>query len=77
MSNSIDGKNVAPILDKRVRDWIFQNTKGTDQISLRTTSTTHYQRYLNLLDAWGEPYGRSRAQVELAIFDLTRDRPAT
>lgn len=77
MSGSIEGKNVAPILDKRVRDWIFQNTKGTDQISLRTTSTAHYQRYLDLLDAWGGPYGRSRAQVELAIFDLTRDRPAT
>lgn len=77
MSDSIDGKNVAPILDKRVRDWIFQNTKGTDQINLRTTSTAHYQRYLDLLDAWGGPYGHSRAQVELAIFDLTRDRPAT
>ena len=77
MTNSVDGKNVAPILDKRVRDWIFQNTKGADQINLRTTSTAHYQRYLDLLDAWGGPYGRTRAQVELAIFDLTRDRPAT
>ncbi|UPO76399.1 hypothetical protein [Arthrobacter sp. Helios] len=76
MTDSVDGKNVAPILDKRVRDWIFQNTRGTDQINLRTTSTAHYQRYLDLLDAWGGPYGRTRAQVELAIFDLTRDRPA-
>lgn len=77
MTDSVDGKNVAPILDKRVRDWISQNTKSSPQhVNLRTTSSAHYQRYLNLLDAWGAPHARTRAQVELAIFDLTRDRPA-
>lgn len=76
MSDAVDGKDVAPILDKRVRDWISQNTKGAQHISLRTTLTKDYRRYLDLLDAWGSPYQRTRAQVELAIFDLTRDRPA-
>ena len=76
MSEAVDGGNVAPILDKRVRDWIAHNTKGDARISLRTTSTQDYRRYLDLLDAWGAPSGRTRAQVELAIFDLTRDRPA-
>lgn len=76
MSGAVDGEEVAPILDKRVRDWISQNTKSAQHINLRTTLTKDYRRYLDLLDAWGTPYGRTRAQVELAIFDLTRDRPA-
>ncbi|USQ79698.1 hypothetical protein NF556_19250 [Ornithinimicrobium faecis] len=77
MVRSVDGPQVAPILDKRVRDWIADNTSvGGERVSLSTTSSRDYQRYLELIDAWGRPSGRTRSQVELAIFDLTRDRPA-
>lgn len=77
MVGSVDGPEVAPILDKRVRDWIAANTSGGgERVSLSTTSSRDYQRYLELLDVWGSPSGRTRSQVELAIFDLTRDRPA-
>lgn len=75
MTDSVDSEKVAPILDKRVRDWVAQHTSAMDRVSLSTTSSSSYQRYLELLDAWGAPHGRTRAQVELAIFDLTRDRP--
>lgn len=75
--SSIDAEEVAPILDKRVRDWIYEQTRATSPISLSTTSTTDYARYLALLDVWrrDEAWVRTRAQVEQAIFDLTRDRP--
>lgn len=76
MVGSIDGPEVAPILDKRVRDWIADHTTADGRVELSTTSSHDYRRYLSLLDAWGAPYGRTRAQVELAIFELTRDRPA-
>lgn len=76
MINSVDGEEVAPILDKRVRDWIADHTAESNQVSLSTISSHDYQCYLELLDEWGAPSGRTRAQVELAIFDLTRDRPA-
>lgn len=75
MVDSTDGPMVAPILDKRVRDWIAQNTAQNQTIELSTTSTADYRRYLELLDAWGGPFGRTRVQVEQSIFDLTRDRP--
>lgn len=76
MGGAIDGAEVAPILDKRVRDWIAKHTSGPGQIDLSTNSTRDYIRYLELLDSWGKPYERTRTQVELAIFDLTRDRPS-
>ncbi|WP_218221868.1 hypothetical protein [Nesterenkonia sp. Act20] len=75
MTSAVDGPEVAPILDKRVRDWIANHTADDDHVSLSTTSSHDYLRYLELLDAWGSPLGRTRAQVELAIFELTRDRP--
>lgn len=75
MSVAVDGPDVAPILDKRVRDWIAKHTTNDEKVSLSTTSSDDYLRYLELLDAWGSPLGRTRAQVELAIFELTRDRP--
>ncbi|WP_432789389.1 DUF2188 domain-containing protein [Brevibacterium sp. K11IcPPYGO002] len=75
MVDSIDGPDVAPILDKRVSDWIAAGTAGEGSIRLSPRSTRDYRRYRGLLDSWGTPYGRSRAQVELAIFELTRDRP--
>lgn len=76
MVDSIDGTEVAPILDKRVRDWIEANTGEHEPISLSTQSSRDYARYLDVLDSWGRPFDRTRAQVELAIFELTRDRPA-
>lgn len=75
MVDSIDGAEVAPILDKRVRDWIETNTAADGPVSLSTQSSHDYARYLRVLDSWGTPLGRTRAQVELAIFELTRDRP--
>lgn len=76
MVDSIDGQDVAPILDKRVRDWIAAHTEGGERVLLSTSSSQDYGRYVELLEAWGTPFGRTRAEVELAIFDLTRDRPA-
>lgn len=72
-----DTEEVAPILDKRVRDWIEINTRDTGGISLSTTSTADYSRYLTVLDVWrrGNNWSRTRVQVESAIFDLSRDRP--
>lgn len=75
MVDSVDGPRVAPILDKRVRDWIAHSTAKVQPCELSTTSTADYRRYLELLYVWGEPYGRTRVQVEQSIFDLTRDRP--
>ena len=73
---SVDAEDVAPIFDKRVRDWIDLNTRGTRRMNLSTTSTDGYAKYLALLDSWrnGADWSRTRVQVELAIFDLTRDR---
>lgn len=75
MTESIDGPDVAPILDARVSKWIAEATAGSTQTRLSPRSTADYRRYLDLLDRWGEPHGRSRAQVELTIFELTRDNP--
>lgn len=74
MTGAIDGPEVAPILDKRVIGWIRENTTPSEKLT--TERTPSYERYLELLDAWGAPHGRTRTQVELAIFELTRDRPA-
>ena len=76
MVDSVDGPEVAPILDKRVRDWIADHTTDDGRVDLSTTSSHDYRRYLRLLDTWGAPFSRTRAQVELSIFELTRDRPA-
>ena len=45
-------------------------------MNLSTTSTDSYAKYLALLDGWrnSDEWSRTRVQVELAIFDLTRDR---
>lgn len=76
MTGAVDGPDVAPILDKRVRDWISGETAEDERVSLSTTSSPDYRLYLDILDSWGQPDGRTRSQVELAIFELTRDRPA-
>jgi hypothetical protein len=73
----VDAEEVAPILDQRVSGWIETNTNNTVRTSLSTSSTADYARYLDLLDAWRNTSGwtRTRVQVELAIFELARDRP--
>lgn len=76
MVDSTDGDEVAPILDAQVCRWIAANTSGDMQVRLSPSSTQSYCRYLDLLDAWGAPFGRSRAQVELAIFESTGSRAA-
>ena len=69
MVHSVDGEEVVPILDKRVRDWIEATTEGRENLS--TTSTADYSRYVDILGAWGSESKRSRVQVELEIFRLT------
>ena len=75
MVKSTDDEDVAPILDKRVRDWMVANVPAKELVGFRTDRTKGYELYLSLLDQWGAPFGRTRSQVELAIFELTRDRP--
>lgn len=42
-----------------------------------TNSNHDYREYLGLLDNWGGAFSRTATQVELASFELTRDRPLT
>ena len=60
----------APILDRQVASWLDRN----QVMGLNIRSTASYARYLELLAAWGEQYGRSRVQVEQAIFGLATGR---
>ena len=76
MTESVDDKRVAPILDKRVRDWIVAKVPADELVGFRVDRTRGYELYLSLLDNWGAPFSRTRSQVELAIFELTRDRPS-
>ena len=64
-----DSADAAPVLDKRVRDWIATNA----EVHLRLDKTWAYHRYLQLLDAWAvRPAGTlSRATVERVIFSLS------
>lgn len=72
--NSIDEEGAAPILDKRVRDWMSKATDGAVDIS--PYSTSDYSKYLDVLDAWGRAGNnhRTRVQVEVAIFQLSRNK---
>ncbi|WBL19799.1 8-oxoguanine DNA glycosylase OGG fold protein [Citricoccus sp. NR2] len=74
MKDALDGSEAAPILDARVSSWIARNTEDQGAIRLKPRSTRSYESYLELLDAWGAPYNRTRAQVELAIFELSVSR---
>lgn len=72
-SSALRGPNdraAAPILDKQVATWLDKNA----HVSLRLNNTTSYTAYLDLLSNWGEQYGRSRVQVEKAIFGLATGR---
>ncbi|SDL79331.1 hypothetical protein SAMN04487916_114115 [Arthrobacter sp. ov407] len=64
-----DDAAAAPILDDKIAGWLDREAK----FSLDRT-TASYARYLELLACWGERYGRTRVQVEKAIFKLATGR---
>lgn len=66
--DGVDAANAAPILDKRVTDWL----RETAGIGIHPNRTKSYVRYLDLLEDWGGQFDRTRVQVEQAIFELTR-----
>ncbi|MDR7161379.1 hypothetical protein [Arthrobacter sp. BE255] len=65
-----DDPNAAPIFDDRIVGWL----KDPGGIRLEKNRTESYGEYLDLLASWGEPYGRTRAQVETEIFRLATGR---
>lgn len=65
-----DDPAAAPILDKQVAIWLNKNA----HVSLTLNNTNSYATYLDLLSDWGKQYGRSRVQVEKAIFGLATGR---
>lgn len=65
-----DDPVAAPILDKRVVTWL----DGHKVVPLRLNNTASYITYLDILANWGERYGRTRVQVEKAIFGLATGR---
>lgn len=62
----------APIFDKQVKDWLAKNA----EVRLNINKTVDYERYLELLTAWGSqaPDTRTPVQVEKAIFHLATGR---
>lgn len=67
--NGPDDAAAAPILDDKITGWLGRET----ELSL-DRSTASYAQYVELLACWGEPYGRTRVQVENAIFKLATGR---
>lgn len=64
-----DDAAAAPILDDKITDWL-----GKEADLYLDKSTASYAQYLELLACWGEPHGRTRVQVEKAIFKLATGR---
>jgi hypothetical protein len=67
---SPDDPNAAPILDKQVHDWLEQHAG----LRLDIDRTPDYERYIEVLTAWGDTRGRTPVQVEKAIFGLATGR---
>jgi hypothetical protein len=65
-----DDSRAAPILDKRVNDWLRINA----HMNLDISRTAEYRRYLDVLTHWGDSYARTPVQVEKAIFGLATGR---
>lgn len=65
-----DDPDAAPILDMQVAGWVRRETG----VELNVYRTDSYASYLDLLAAWGAEHGRSRVQVEKAIFGLATGR---
>lgn len=55
-----DDPNAAPILDKQVHDGLEKQA----DLSLDISRTLEYERYVNTLAHWGDPFGRTPVQVE-------------
>lgn len=72
-TSAVDGpydSKAAPILDDRIVEWL----KDSAGVRLERNRTSSYSEYLDLLASWGEPYGRTRVQVETEIFRLATGR---
>lgn len=63
----------APVLDALVITWLRMEA----DIRLRRVKTSDYQRYLEVLRAWGEPRQLTPVEVEEHIFRLIRADGAT
>lgn len=59
----------APILDDEVINWI--NDNAGEQLKYKRTPS--YERYLDLVTAWGAPYDLSPVDIEERIFRIIRD----
>jgi hypothetical protein len=71
-ASALDGPDdaaAAPILDEKITGWLVKQA----ELSL-DKSTASYVQYLELLACWGAPHGRTRVQVEKAIFKLATGR---
>jgi hypothetical protein len=65
-----DGDDAAPILDKRIKQWLC----APADLILDINKTDDYQRYVELLREWGSSHGWTAVQVEKAIFGLATGR---
>jgi hypothetical protein len=65
-----DDPTAAPIIDSKVASWLREHA----EVSLDVNLTASYSDYLNLLADWGHLHGRSRVQIEKAIFGLATGR---
>ncbi len=70
VTSGLDDANAAPILDKRVKEWLAAHA----DVILDINKTIDYQRYVNLLNDWGAQCGWNAVQVEKAIFGLSTGR---
>lgn len=68
--SSADDAGAAPILDAQVADWLLAEAA----LLLDTSRTSSYERYVQVLNDWGDEYGRTAVQVEKVIFGLTTGR---
>lgn len=66
------GPQAAPVLDDLVTRWL----RAHSSIRLRQGRTNDYAKYVELLEHWGKKHGRTRVQVEEAIFRLIRNDAA-
>lgn len=58
----------APVLDALVITWLHTDA----DVRLRAGKTPDYQRYVDVLQAWGEPHRLNPVEVEERIFRLIR-----
>ncbi|TDC52919.1 hypothetical protein E1212_07180 [Jiangella ureilytica] len=66
--DGVHGRDAAPILDTQVATWLRAN----GVMNLNPAKTKSYRDYLALLEVWGDRFGRTRVEIEQAIFGLAR-----